>query len=135
MDKNNQILAKEWFDSAISDYQYAQVGLKEEMVFPQVAFLSQQIAEKFLKGFLILNQVEPPRMNELPKLLDECIKVDLSLEKIRDACEILTGFYIETRYPPDIPDYTKEEILDAFEKAKVVKEAIEKIISLSSPTL
>lgn len=107
------------------NYQYAEVGLKENQVFPQIAFLSQQIAEKYLKGFLILHGIEPPRIHELPKLLDECVKITSKLESLRDSCELLTGFYIETRYPPDIPDYTKEEIVEAFEKAREVKEAIE----------
>lgn len=126
MDKTRKILADEWFNSALSDYTYAQLGLKEEVIFPQVALLSQQVAEKFLKGFLILSGVEPPRIHDLPKLLDECIKVSSELEKLRDACELLTGFYIESRYPPDIPDYTREEIVDAFEKAKLVKDIMEK---------
>lgn len=127
MDKTRKILADEWFNSALSDYAYAQLGLKEEVIFPQVALLSQQVAEKFLKGFLILNGVEPPRIHDLPKLLDECIKVSSELEKLRDACELLTGFYIESRYPPDIPNYTKEEIIEAFEKAKSVKDIMEKV--------
>lgn len=118
-------LAKEWFEFASSDFQYAEVGLKEETIFPQIAFLSQQIAEKYLKGFLILHGIEPPRIHELPKLLDECVKINPKLESLRDSCELLTGFYIETRYPPDIPDYTKEEITNAFEKATEVKEAVE----------
>lgn len=131
MDKHKQILAKEWFDAAKSDFQYAEIGLKEETIFPQIAFLSQQIAEKYLKGFLILHGIEPPRIHELPKLLDECIKVNPSLENLRDSCELLTGFYVESRYPPDIPDYTKEEILEAFEKGKVIKEEIEKLIKIT----
>lgn len=129
MNRNKQKLAQEWFDSAISDYLYAQVGLKEKQIFPQVAFLSQQIAEKFLKGFLISNGVKPPRVHELPKILDECVKISKDLEKLRDACELLAGFYLETRYPPDIPDYSKEEIRSAFEKAKLVKETVEPFVN------
>lgn len=130
MNQNSISLAKEWFDSAISDYHYAQVGLEEEQIFPQIAFLSQQIAEKFLKGYLIANGVKPPRIHELPKILDECAKINSGLEKLRDACELLTGFYVETRYPPDIPEYTKEEISEAFEKAKLIKETIGPLVNL-----
>lgn len=128
INKNKKILAQEWFDSAVSDYQYAEVGLKEDTVFPQIAFLSQQIVEKYLKGVFILYGVEPPRIHELPKLLDGCEKLNPDLEKLRDACELLSGFYIETRYPPDIPEYTKEEIIEAFENAKLVKETIESTV-------
>lgn len=124
----NKKLAQEWFDSAKSDYYYAEVGLKEEKIFPQVAFLSQQIAEKFLKGYLILNGIEPSRIHELPKILDECVKINPDLKKLRDASELLTGFYVETRYPPNISDYTKKDISEAFEKAKSIKETIESLV-------
>ena len=117
-------LAHEWFDTAESDYLYAQIGLKEVDVFPQVAFLSQQVAEKLLKGYLIIKGKEPTRVHDLPKLLDECIRFAPKLEELRDACELLSGFYIEVRYPPDIPDYTKEEIEEAFAAATLVREKI-----------
>lgn len=121
---DNLFLANEWFNSGSSDLKYAEIGLKEEKVFPQIAFFCQQAAEKYLKGLLVLNGVEPPRTHELPKLLDECVEQNQELEKLRDSCELLTGFYVETRYPPDIPDYSKEELINAFEKAKLIKEVI-----------
>lgn len=121
---DNKILAKEWFDAAQSDLEYAEVGLKEDIVFPQVAFLAQQVAEKFLKGFLFLNGIEAPRIHELPKLLDECVKINKNLENLRDSCELLAGFYIEPRYPPDIPNYTKEEIESAVDEARKIKDLV-----------
>lgn len=128
---NRKILAKEWFDAAESDYQYAEVGLREETVFPQIAFLCQQAAEKYLKGFLVLNGIEPLRIHELPKLLDECVKINPKLEELRDACELLAGFYIEARYPPDIPKYTEDEVRQAFEQAKTIKEIVEQFNNLA----
>ncbi len=129
MANRQNVLAQEWFDAATSDYQYAEIGLKEDKIFPQIAFLSQQVAEKFLKGFLILNNVEPPRTHDLTKLLDRCVKIAPKLKELLDACEILTGFYIEVRYPPDIPQYSKAEIEDAFNYATQVKEAIMSIVN------
>ena len=96
MGDNAKILATEWFNSANSDFLYAEIGLKEDFIFPQVAFLSQQIAEKFLKGFLLFHSVQPSRIHDLPKLLDECAKIQPEMEKLRDSCELLTGFYIDT---------------------------------------
>jgi len=121
-------LSQEWFDSAENDFLYAQVGLKETTVFPQVAFLSQQVVEKYLKGFLVFHSSKPPFTHELPMLLDECIKINSELEHIRDACELLSGFYIETRYPPDIPDYTKEDIKQAFKSAELVRNKVKSLI-------
>ncbi|MBI3577666.1 HEPN domain-containing protein [Candidatus Gottesmanbacteria bacterium] len=127
MDDHKKILANEWFDAAVSDYHYAEVGLREERIYPQIGFLSQQVAEKFLKGFLILHGIEPPRIHELPTLLDYCVKINSEFENLRDACELLTGFYVESRYPPDQPDYSKEEIVEAFRNARLIKETIEKV--------
>lgn len=124
-DKSQHELAKEWFESANSDYLYAKVGINEDRVFPQVGFLAEQVGEKYLKGLLVYNGVEPPRIHDLPKLLDKCIEFAPELEDLRDSCELLTGFYIETRYPPDIPDYTEEEIVSAIEAAKAIKTAVE----------
>lgn len=125
MAKKRMVLAKEWLASAKSDFQYAKVGLRQKVVYPQVAFLSQQIAEKYLKGFLIANAIEPPMVHDLPGLLDKCVKIDKKLEELREPCKLLTGFYTEVRYPPDIPSYTKNEIREAFESAKIIKEVIE----------
>lgn len=126
---DNKALASEWFDAARSDLKYSEVGLKEKTIFPQVAFLAEQVAEKYLKGFLFLNGVEPPRIHDLPKLLDECVKINNNLKNIRDSCELLAGFYVETRYPPDMPDLTKEEIKKAVLEAKQVKDTIDQIIT------
>lgn len=124
MDDKQRKLAQEWFDAAESDLRYAEVGLKEESVFPQVAFFSQQVAEKMLKGFLVLHKNEPPRIHDLTRLLEMCVKIEPKLEQLRDSCEVLTGFYIEVRYPPDIPNYSKTEIQEAFNHATRAKNAI-----------
>ncbi len=130
MQIDNKKLAQEWFDAGESDFRYAEVGLKEMNVFPQVASLSQQVAEKYLKGFLILSGKNPERVHDLPKLLDECVKLEPKLESLRDVCELLVGFYVEVRYPPDIPEYTKGEMFEAFNSARLVKETIE-LLSVS----
>jgi HEPN domain-containing protein len=129
MNEKAKKLAKEWFEAAESDLKYAEVGLKEGDVFPQITFLCQQSAEKFLKGFLVLNGVEPPRIHELPKLLDESVKIQAGLEEIRDVCELLVGFYIESRYPPNIPNYSKGDLENALENAQLVRETVRKYSS------
>lgn len=121
-------IAQDWFDFAESDYKYALLGSKEEIVYSQVAFLSQQVVEKYLKGFLLKNEIDPKRTHELPELLDEIVKINKGFESIRKECELLTGFYFETRYPPDVEDYTKEQILTAFEAAERVHNFFQNII-------
>lgn len=124
MDDKQKQLAEEWFDAAESDLRYAEIGLKEEVTFPQIAFLAQQVAEKMLKGFLVLHKNEPPRIHDLTKMLEMCTKIMPELESLRDSCEILTGFYIEVRYPPDVPEYSKAEIQEAFNQASKIRDEV-----------
>lgn len=128
MVRNSMKLAKEWFSAGESDFLYAQVGLKENEVLPQVGFMAQQAVEKFLKGFLILHGIKPERVHDLVVLLESCTKIEPKLETLRETCAVLTGFYLESRYPPDIHCYSKKDILNAFNNAKLVKEAIEGLI-------
>lgn len=51
--KNSKKLAKEWFGRAENDYKSAQVILDEGGYYGTTCFLAQQIAEKYLKGFLV----------------------------------------------------------------------------------
>ena len=129
---NYRVLAQKWFDKAENDFRYAEVGLRESYVFPQVAFLAQQVAEKYLKGFLVLNGKEPPRTHILPSLLKQCIVFAPELADCTETCGFLTHFYTETRYPgDDIPDPNREEIQKAFDAAQEVKERIEKLTNLT----
>ncbi len=115
---SNAKLAKEWFYSAENDYQYAILGLKEEHIYPQAAFLLQQVVEKILKGMLVLKEIEPPMIHDLQKLLKMVIKLFPDFQIFEKECLLLNSFYIESRYPPDIPNYTKVQILIAFKAAE-----------------
>ena len=38
----------------------------------------------------------------LPRLLTRCAKYDESFSEIKKPCEILTNYYVDTRYPDDL---------------------------------
>lgn len=124
----NQKLASEWFDAAENDYQYALLGVEEEHIYPQVGFSSQQFVEKILKGYLVLRGIDPPRIHDLQKLLNEASKINPEFVNFKIECQTLNGFYVESRYPPDIPDYTKDEILTALHAAENVRNFFKKNI-------
>ncbi len=121
MNSNNK-LAQEWFNVAEDDYRYALIGSKEEYIYPQVGFSSQQCVEKILKGLLVLKEIEPSKIHDLQKLYKEVVKYFPKLEGIKEECKLLNSFYIESRYPPDIPDYTKEDILKTLHAAEKVRD-------------
>ena len=120
-DKKN--LAKEWFKKAEDDRKSAKVVLKEGGYYGTTCFLAQQIAEKYLKGFLVFNKTGIKKIHDLIKLLNECKKIDGDFEELEEECIFLNDYYVETRYPLDAPiDYSKSE-------AKKAMEAVDKIIN------
>lgn len=67
---------------------------------PELAdFCLQQAVEKFLKPFLLSKNWKLRHIHDLDALLDDAINYEKSLEKFRDVCEKISGFYFVERYP------------------------------------
>lgn len=121
-DKNRKKLAREWFKKAGDDYLSAQVILREGGYYGTTCFLAQQIAEKYLKGFLVFGGKKFQKIHDLIKLLNECKKISGDFSELEEECILLNDYYIETRYPHHAPiDYSKKE-------AKLAMEAVDKTI-------
>src|SRR5215210_1205652 len=69
-----------------------------------ITFHAHQSAEKYLKGLLVANGEEPPRVHALPELLRLAIMhaPDLDNRELRDAVNNLNGYFIPSRYPAEI---------------------------------
>ena len=89
-----------------------------------VCFLSQQMAEKYLKGYLVFQGKEFPKIHDLAKLLRLCQKIDSEFSKLKSEVQYLRGFYIATRYPGDYPQFSFEDAERAFKKALRIKKFI-----------
>lgn len=75
MVNNNLELAYEWFKKAKADIDFAKIGFKETEHYGEVCFLCQQAAEKYLKGYLVANGVNPPRIHSVASLTVKCSKI------------------------------------------------------------
>ena len=128
-DKKRKILAKEWLVKSMDDYKSAKVVLKEGGYYGTTCFLSQQIAEKCLKGFLVFHDIKIKKIHDLIKMLNECKKIEKDIDKLEDECILLNDYYIETRYPLDSPiDYSKNEARQALKAVeKIMNYVLEKI--------
>jgi HEPN domain-containing protein len=120
MKKNSdKLLAAEWFKKAQDDYKSAKVVLDEGGYYGTTCFLSQQMAEKYLKGFLVYSGKQIKKVHDLVKLLNECKAVDPSFGELDEDCIFLNDYYVETRYPLDAPvDYSKKEARQALSSAE-----------------
>ena len=124
-------LVKEWIEKADEDCRFAEVNLREGRDFyPQICFHFQQAAEKYLKAVIVGYELEFRKTHDLGRLLEICMIKDPSFERIREDCEFLDGFYVDTRYPAHWPaHYTQEVGRKAREAARRVRELVTGVLA------
>jgi HEPN domain-containing protein len=115
-------LVAEWVQKAEGDFNTALRELRARRApnYDASCFHAQQCAEKYLKGFLVSQDIEPPRTHNLVALLKLCVSRDGSFELIRPALELLNIFAVDVRYPGEFS--TREEARDAVNAARQVQE-------------
>ena len=126
--KKSIALFQEWTRYADEDLDMAQLALTEDGPPNQICFHSQQAAEKYLKGITILYGGKFEKSHQLRYLLELACDFDLSFEELKDEAIFLTRFYIETRYPGDIPSFSRKNAEQAYAAVKKIKEFILKKI-------
>jgi HEPN domain-containing protein len=115
-------IAKEWLAKAEDDYGFACAGLEDTDYFAQICFHFQQAAEKYLKTFIVANELDFRAVHNLLELLDICIRKDTSAKKLRESCIFLNPFYIDTRYPVHWPaNYDKKVAVKAREAVEIIR--------------
>ncbi len=103
--------------------------MKEKGAPSTACFLSQQIAEKCLKGLLVFYKKRFPKIHDLLKLKDLLLLEKApGIEELHDDLKLLNRYYIETRYPGDYQEFSWREAKQSFEAAERIKKfVLEKI--------
>jgi HEPN domain-containing protein len=119
---------EQWLDSAEDDLSFAQLGFREKY-FSQACFLSQQVVEKSLKGFLLAKGRTYPRLHKVIELAKLCNEIAADLEPLKDDLKLIDEFYIPTRYPDAVPGGLAEG-LPGPDEARSALETAAKILQL-----
>lgn len=127
MKSNENPLYTEWFDKA-GDDELSITAILKEGASSTACFLSQQMAEKYLKGLLVYFGEDFPKVHDLLELETRLMIQSPSITQLHIDLQKLNRFYIESRYPGDYPEFTRTEAVAAFEAAKRVKNAVMEII-------
>lgn len=125
-------ITQEWLAKADEDLGFAKSCLLDEETefFSPICFHFQQSAEKYLKAYVVAYDLEFKKIHDLVQLLQVCSAHNPSLEILKEACQFLTDFYVETRYPVHWPSHiTRKEA----EEAQVSVGKIEKAIKNTLP--
>ena len=127
--KTESKIPQRWFTKAEADLKSAQILFREGGATDTICFLCQQAVEKYLKGFLLLRKKKFRKIHDLAALLALCGEIDKEFLDWYESAEKLTSYYIETRYPPDVPvSYTRTEAKEATKMAQEIIEFLKKKI-------
>jgi HEPN domain-containing protein len=112
-----------WLDEALADLDTARY-LAAGRRFNTACSISQQAAEKAVKGSLYGRGVEDPWGHSVATLIEDALTFDASLASVRDDGPVLDKYYIPTRYPNGLPGgipsraYTAEDACQAIAAAE-----------------
>ena len=112
----------EWFRFADMDLDTAEyLHGKLPQPLEIICYHCQQSAEKYLKGYLIYKGVfEPPKTHDLTNLNDMCQDFDKNFDEIGRACDTLTRYGVQPRYPREI-GVTASDMKKALEYARQIR--------------
>ncbi|MBI4680278.1 MAG: HEPN domain-containing protein [Nitrospirae bacterium] len=129
--KVNEI-AREWIGHAEEDLRLAKHAFKLSSSCPYklVAFHAQQCAEKYLKAFLTIKNVDFPYTHNISLLLELCSSYADWAKDLHEA-EDLTPYAITARYPGK-DKVTKKDAVKAVETANKVRKIIRKVLKQHS---
>jgi HEPN domain-containing protein len=92
--------AKEWIVIADSDFDSARLlNESARKHFEIICYHCSQAAEKYLKGYLVYNEIVPRKTHDLLFLNNICIEKDKRFEAIIIGCGFLNRFAGDIRYP------------------------------------
>ena len=101
-EENKKIIVARWVRKAREDELNIRSILRHRDGAPSgVCFLSQQMAEKYLKAMLIFYDLELMKIHDLIKLISLLENNAPGIKEIDEAAALLNQYYIETRYAGD----------------------------------
>ncbi len=124
-DGTRRALVDEWLRKADEDFAVAEYLISSQRpYYGAVGFHAQQAAEKYLKAFLVHQQIEFRKTHDLDKLLDlVATAAKPSADSLRDVI-VLNVYGVEIRYPADLPEMSLREAQEAVELAGRVRDAV-----------
>jgi HEPN domain-containing protein len=114
-------------EKAEEDFEIARLlGRRKRLLTDGITFHSQQCAEKYLKGLLVLRGQIPPKTHDLVTLYDLCLGQGILVPISTADLQRLSDYAVRSRYPGDDP--TPEEARYAFEVAKAVRQFAKRLL-------
>jgi len=121
---------KEWFDIADDDLEAAKyLNTSHKPNYYIIYYHCSQSIEKYLKGYLMYNNVKFKFEHDLVYLNSECSKINKEFEKLNTNCSIITAGAKRLRYPNRI-ELNKEDVKYAMDFVEYIK-TFEPIVNIT----
>lgn len=121
-EENKKIITVRWFKKGDEDELNALSMLKHRDGTPSVVcFLSQQMAEKYLKAMLIFYDQELIKTHDLTRLGSDILRFVPETKELENELDLLSEYYIETRYVGNYPEFSWSDAEKAYEAAARIK--------------
>ena len=96
---DNKAISKEWFAFAKRDLESAKFLINmNPKPLEIICYHCEQSAEKYLKGYIILNENKSERTHDLIVLNNKCKAIDASFETIEDDCIELVPYGVQVKH-------------------------------------
>ena len=118
----------EWLERAGRDLKSAKVLKQNDCGNDIVAFHCQQAIEKLLKGYLLKQTGQIVEGHSLIYLCKESTNYNIKFKRWLKDCAFVNQYYIETRYPADVPLVISDD--EADECISIAEEFYKMIIEL-----
>ena len=109
----------EWMTIADSDLDSAKIlNQATRKHYEIICYHCAQATEKYLKAYLVCNDIMPEKTHNLPYLNSLCIEMNNDFQNIETACNFLDKFANDIRYPHkyEVTEGDVNFALDAVEK-------------------
>jgi HEPN domain-containing protein len=113
-----------WINRATSSYELAKAIISDLIYYEDLCYQAQQAVEKSLKGLLIYYGVEPDFTHNIGILLDELANCTEIPDMIKETIKV-TKYAVQTRYPGEYDDITKNEYEESIRIAKMCLDWVE----------
>lgn len=112
---------KGWLNLAEEDLLWAKASFKDK-IFRGACFAAQQAAEKALKAFLVSKDITTPKIHDLVTLNNQCLNQNAQFQELEEACNILSPYYLSTRYPDvaQFEEFSEKQTHDVITQAEKV---------------
>jgi HEPN domain-containing protein len=121
-----------WLKLADEEFNYALSDLEDDdqTFFAPTCFHFQQVAEKYLKAYILACGKTFRKIHNLVELVKICATEDPDFSNLLKDTATLNPFYTDTRYPVHWPmDFTRQDAEKAKKSAQRIRDFVKEKIS------